>query len=180
MNLKRTIKHSIRILYNPEQEFEALNNRTLEEVVEDYIILLLSISVLAGVVSLAYQAIYAAYINLFQGIAINYLRLLNYSAGNSVSLFFFYAFAGTFLLFIISLVVKAFVKGIKYTKLISILLYSVTPLLLFCWITPAFFLPLSVWCIFLAVSGVKTFRRIEEQKKKLISSKAGLKKTRRK
>jgi len=166
MGLKRAVKQGFRTLSNPEKEFEALASRTFEEMLEDYMLFVLASGLFAGVISLAYRFVYSGYLSIFKGISMNYWKLLNYSVGTSLSMFFFYLFAGTFLLFIISIIVRIFVRGIKYTQLIAIMLYSVTPLLLFNWIAPTLILPLLIWGLFLLVCGVKTIKRLQLQKDK--------------
>ncbi|MBN2052266.1 hypothetical protein JW756_02070 [Candidatus Woesearchaeota archaeon] len=180
MGLRRTIRQGFRTLADPKSQFEALPGRSFEEVVEDYIIFLLIAGLFAGVMSLVYRFVYSGYLSVFKGITMNYWKLLNYSVGTSVSMFFFYLFAGTFLLFIVSIIVKIFVSGIKYTRLIAILIYSVTPLLLFNWIAPTLILPLIIWVLFLLVCGVKTVKQLQlrdiKEKKEVIQKKKAVSK----
>jgi hypothetical protein len=166
MSLKRAIVQGFRTLYNPKKEFEELNSRSFEELAEDYILLLLAAGVVAGVMSLAYRIIYAAYLTIAKGMNIDYWRLLNYTAGNSISMFFFYLFAGTFLLFIITMILRIFVRGIKLTKMLSVMLYAITPMLFFGWVAPAMFLPLIIWSLFLLWAGVKALRQFQEESNK--------------
>jgi hypothetical protein len=155
MKLKKAIAKGFRILFNPSQEFEEINKRTFEEVLEDYIKLLLLSGLLAVVVTFTYILLSAAYLNLFKGIAIDYWRLINYSAGTSGSIFFFYLFAGTFIFFILSLIIKVFVKRVKYTRVVALMFYSLTPVLFFGWLSARIVPPLFIWSAFLLVAGVK-------------------------
>ncbi|MCH8067418.1 MAG: YIP1 family protein [Nanoarchaeota archaeon] len=160
------IKRSLRILSSPKKEFEDLNKRTFESVVGDYTTLLVTVAILAGLLSLIYSVARAVYFDMFLDISIQYVRMINYSIGRSTSLLFFYLFAGTFLLFFLSMVLRPFLKRMKYTSLLKILFYSLTPLLLFSWFlfNP---LPLGIWSLFLLITGIKTYK-IEHIKKNSI------------
>ena len=155
--LVRAIKRGLTILYNPKKEFENLSKRTFEEVVADYVVLLILVAIVAGIASMVYSVGRAIYLDMSLDISIQYLRMINYSLGRSTSLLFFYLFAGTFLLFFLSMALRVFLRKIKYTSLLKIMLYSLTPMLLFGWILPNQ-IPWSIWGIFLFVMGVKTYR----------------------
>ena len=115
---------------------------------------LLATGLLAGAATLIYQFARAAYLDVFKSISVDYWNLLNYSVGTAVSIFFFYIFAGTFLMFIISLLIKLFARGIRYTRLLGIIMYSLSPLLVFSWIKESLFPALLVWSLFLLVKGI--------------------------
>ena len=151
------IKRALRILSSPKKEFEDLNKRTFESVVGDYAILLVTVAILAGLSSLIYSIARALYLDMSLDISIQYVRMINYSIGRSMSLLFFYLFAGTFLLFFLSMVLRPFLKRMKYISLLKILFYSLTPLLLFSWFlsNP---LPLVIWSLFLLITGIKTYK----------------------
>jgi hypothetical protein len=155
MSIKSAVKQGISILSNPDREFSLMKERSFEEILEDYIKFLLVAGLLAGVAAIAYQFGRAAYLDVFKSISIDYWRLLNYSVGTAVSAFFLYLFAGTFLMFVISLVLKPFAKGLRYTRLLSVMIYSLSPLLIFNWINESLFPALLVWSLFLLVKGVK-------------------------
>ena len=167
MGLKRAVSQGFRTLFNPQKEFEALRNRTFEDVIEDYILLLLVAGVVAGIMSLISRFIYSGYLSIFKGMSIDYWRLLNYTVGNSVSMFFFYLFAGTFLIFIITMIARIFMKGIKLTRLLSLMLYVITPLLFFGWIVPSMFLPLIIWSLFLLATGLRVIHEAERSNQKI-------------
>jgi len=150
------IKRGISIIANPKEEFVKLNKRTLESVVGDYAILLVTVAILAGLSKLIYSVFNAFYLDASLDVSIQYGRMINYSLGISTSLVFFYLFAGTFLLFFLSFILKPFLHKIKYMSLLKILLYSLTPFLLFSWFLPNP-LPLAIWSIFLLVTGVRTY-----------------------
>ena len=154
---KDPIKKGLKLLLNPKKEFEALNKRTFESVVADYMSILVAASLLAGLFNFVFSLLHALYLDLTVNIGIQYLRLINYSIGKSASLIFLYLFSGTFLLFFLSLVLKAFLKKISYTSLLKLLLYSLTPVLFFGWAL-ANPLPLSIWGLFLIFMGIKTHK----------------------
>jgi hypothetical protein len=171
MGVKRALRQGFRTLFNPQKEFEALHNRTFEDVAEDYILILLVAGVVAGIMSLVYRFIYSGYLSIFKGMSIDYWRLLNYIAGNSVSMFFFYLFAGTFLIFIITMIARIFMKGMKLTRLLSLMLYAITPLLFFGWVAPSMFLPLIIWSLFLLIAGFRVMRGFEGSSQKILKKK---------
>jgi hypothetical protein len=164
MGLKRAVGQAFRVLSNPETEFTGLCKRTLEDVIEDYIKMLLAAGVLAGMMNFIYQFLMAGYLSLFKGIKINYWNLANYSAGTSLSIFFFYLFAGTFLLFVLTVILKILVRRIRYTSLVSITIYSLTPIIVFGWLILTLSAVLLIWSAFLLVNGVAVVRRVEEEK----------------
>lgn len=155
--IKEPIKRGIRILSNPKKEFENLNSRTFESVVGDYMQLLVLVAVLAGFASFLYSLVRAIYLDFFLNVDLQYLNMLNYSLGRSASLIFFYLFAGTFLLFFLSLILKPLFHRVKYISLLKILFYSLTPFLLFSWIfsNP---LPLLIWTAFLVAIGIRNYK----------------------
>ena len=152
--IKKHIKFGIDILLNPEKGFKETEKFTFEETVNYYIWLLVAVSIIAGVFNFLYNLIKAAYFDLFFEVDINYLRMINYLIGRSTSIIFFYIFAGTFLVFILSVVLMLFLLRVKYVDLLKVLLYSATPLLFFSWI-PYSPIPLIVWSMFLFLNGVK-------------------------
>jgi len=161
--LKGQIKKGIKILLNPEREFKLLNKRSLEPVVLDYAAMLVAAALLAGIFNLAFSILKAFYFDLLVDVNIEYLRMINYSVGRSVSIIFFYIFSGTFLLFFASLLLRLFFRKIKYTSLLKILLYSAAPLLLFGWFLSNPF-PLAIWSIFLVYTGIKNHKHIKIRK----------------
>ena len=156
--IKKHIKLGIAILSNPEKGFQETEKFTFEETVNYYVRLLVALSIIAGVFNLLYSLIKAAYFDLFLKVDINYLRMINYLIGRSTSIIFFYFFAGTFLLFIFSIVIMIFLPRVKYVDLLKILLYSTTPLLFFSWISYSL-IPLIAWSLILFVNGIKTKRK---------------------
>ncbi len=151
------IKSGIGILLNPEREFKSLNKRSLEPVVWNYAILLVASALMAGIFNLIFSIAKASYFDLLVDVGIQYMRMINYSIGRSTSIIFFYLFAGTFLLFFLSIILRPFFRNIKYASLLKILLYSATPMLLFGWLLTNPF-PLAIWSMLLMYAGVKNHK----------------------
>lgn len=148
------IRRALGILSNPKKEFENINKRTFESIIADYMVLLVTVAVLAGLSSFIYSIAMVSYLDMSSDINVQYLRMINYSAGRSTSLLFFYLFGGTFLLFFLSVILRFSLRKMKYIPLLKILFYSLTPFLLFGWFLPNP-LPLGIWSIFLFVTGIK-------------------------
>lgn len=148
------VKRGLGVLGNPEKGIKSLKNRTFEEVLGDYMVLLIASALLAGTAAFLYSLVNAIYLELFTSVDINYLRFVNYSLGTSVSLTFFYLFAGTAIMFFISLILVPFFRGLKYIHLLEILFYSAIPLLLFGWV-PIFAPALLIWAVFLFVTAIR-------------------------
>lgn len=161
--IKKHIKFGICLLSNPEKGFRETGKSTFEETVSYYAWLLVAVSITAGVFNFLYSLAKAAYFDLFFEVDINYWRMVNYLTGRSTSITFFYIFAGTFLLFIISIILISFLPSLKYVNLLKILFYSATPLLFFGWI-PYSAIPLVAWSLFLFLNGVKASKNIHINK----------------
>ena len=155
--LKEMIKKSIGILSDPNQAFRELENQSLEEAVGFYAKMLLLVAVAIGISNILYSLLRALYLDIFISIDIQYMRMLNYTLGRSSSIIFFFLFAGTFLLFFISIIIKPFARKLKYADFLKILLYSAIPLLLFGWIPPTP-TPFIVWSLFLLHAGIKAYK----------------------
>ena len=87
---KWPIKKALRLIFNPRKEFEALNKRSFESVIADYMCLLIAAALLAGVFNFIFSILQALYLDIFVNISIQYLRMINYSIGKSTSLIFLY------------------------------------------------------------------------------------------
>ena len=164
MSIKTAIVQAFRILYNPEKEFENLEKRSLESVVEDYLKLILLTGLVAGIIAFLVIVISSAYLDIFKGITINYLHLLNYAGGILSSTFFFYLFSGTFIFFILTVIIWLFVRKIKYFELIGILCYAFTPIIIFSWISVKTIFPLVVWSLFLLITGIIKHHQLRANK----------------
>ncbi|MBW2992582.1 YIP1 family protein [Candidatus Woesearchaeota archaeon] len=156
----KIIRKRIELLKNPEKGFKELRNLTLERAVSEYLKLLILVGVLAALYVFVSNIAKTFYLDLFQGLEIKYWFMLNYLMGKTVSAIFFYFFAGTFIMFFVSVILNPFFRNIKYPYLLKIVFYSLTPLLLFGWII--FLVPsLFVWSIFLFVIGVRSSKGLK-------------------
>jgi len=155
MTLKEAIATGFAILRNPEKEFKTLRKRTLEEVVEDYIKLLLLAGLATGIVLFIFNIAKAGFFDILRGVTVDYGRLANYSMSFFAGAFFLYLFAGTFLLFLLSMLIRIFVRKIKFTELIKIMCYSMTPVLFFGWVPISIVPALFVWAVFIFAVGIK-------------------------
>lgn len=157
------IKRGFRILLSPNKEFKILSKRTLEQVIKDYIFLLISVAIIAATVNFLFLLLKAVYLDLFVNIEIEYFRMINYSLARSGSLLFFYLFAGSFLMFFVTAILRPFFRKIKYADLFKILFYAFTPILLFSWMqfNP---IPLFIWGLFLFIAGLRNHKHFQVKK----------------
>ena len=157
------IKRGLNILLRPQKEFSEINNHSFETAAANYTLLLITVGIAAGVFNLLFSLIKAFFLDLFLNIDINYWRMINYAFGVGASIIFFYIFAGTFLIFFISIILKPFFRKMKYVDLLRLLFYSSTPILLFAWLQFNA-LPLVIWSIFLFITGIKSYKSITIKK----------------
>lgn len=147
------IKSAFKVLCNPEREFQKIGKKTFENMLSDYLKLLLIVSIVASLFVFVSSFIKSYWFWFFNSLDINFARMINYMIGKATAVFFLYLFSGTFILFFISFLVKPFEKG-SYITLLKKLFLAVSPLLLFSWIP--FFVPsLIIWCIFIFIVGIK-------------------------
>ncbi|MBL7056118.1 YIP1 family protein [Candidatus Woesearchaeota archaeon] len=156
-NFVKAVKKAFSIISDPKKNFHELEKRTLEETVGYYIRTLLSMGVIAAVLNLIFSLLRALYLNVFVTIDIEYLRMLNYTLGRSSSVFFFYLYAGTFLIFFLAILLNMITKKLGFTDTMKLTLYSTTPLMVFGWIPPTP-LPFAVWSLVLFVNGTKNYK----------------------
>ncbi len=130
--------------------------KQFEIVLDIYLRLLVKLSILTGIVILLIDIIRYAYYTIFDIANVNFWRMINYSFGTATGMAFFYIFAGTFGFFFLSLILKIFVRKIKYLDLFRLMFYSIMPFLLFGWL-PLPIAALLIWCIFLFVKGLKSY-----------------------
>jgi hypothetical protein len=160
------IKKNIEIIKEPKKEFSKLSKITFESVIGNFFIMLLCTAVVAGIVAFIVYIARAIYLDMALSADIDYIRMINYSFGRVVSIVFFYIFAGVFILAMVSWLLKIFVK-IRYTELLKIIFYSLSPILLFSWI-PLSPYPLFIWTIVLFSIGVSTHKTGKKVKKSSI------------
>ncbi len=159
----KQIKRGFNILLNPNKEFKNISKIKFEEAVADYFKLLVSVAIVAGIANFIIALIKAAFLDITLNIDIQYLRMINYSIGRATSLVFFYIFAGTFILFFVSIILRIFIRKVKYVDLFRILFYSLMPLLLFGWL-PFNQVPLLIWCSFLLAIALRQHRSVKVKK----------------
>lgn len=168
LNIIKTFKKGIYILLNSDETAFELPNRTFEDVLSDYLVLLLSCGILSVLFEFLYSIGFVVFFDLTKNMDVSYLKVINYSLGNSVSSFFLYIFCGTFLMFFLSLILFVFLKKVKYMNVFKVLLFSFTPVLLFGWIR-VLFLGLLVWAFFLFFKGIALFKKQQHTSKKSIN-----------
>ncbi|PIY59952.1 hypothetical protein COY95_04335 [Candidatus Woesearchaeota archaeon CG_4_10_14_0_8_um_filter_47_5] len=151
--IRDLVKKRIKLLANPEKELNKLRALSLESAVYEYAVLLITLSILSGISVFVTSMLKALYLDLAMDLEIQYWRLVNYTLGRSTAVVFFYLFAGTFILFTVSILFSFLLRKVKYTRLMFILLHSLTPVLLFGWI-PLLIPSLLLWSLFIFVRGV--------------------------
>lgn len=157
--IKQSVKNIISFLKNPEDNFKRLKEIPLETILEDYMKGLLLSGFLAGLLSLIFSMLRALYLETFHGLSVEYLRLLNYSLGTAVGVFFFYLFIGTFGMIIIATLIWIFMRKIKYFEFIKIVCLAIYPVLLFSWVYIKAAPALLLWTLFNIVLGIKTYKK---------------------
>jgi len=151
------------VLYDPLAAFTALKSRSLEQVLGDYLLLLLCSGALGAVFYLLTSVGRAVYYHFVLGAQVEYIRLLNYAGGAAMAIFMLFLFAGTFLLFFIVLVLRLFFRQGSFVEFLRIALYSLSPVLLFGWVLPVV-LAMFVWAAVLLVSYRQTFVHMETRR----------------
>ena len=159
-NITKNLRIGLRVLSNPERAFSELKNYSFEDVVSYYMIMLVLTSFVAGIVNFLVSIIKNVYFDIFINVDVKYLAMLNYTLSVSASLMFLYIFVGIFILFFISILLIPFFHKIKYIDLLKILLYSMSPFLVFVWVPFSYF-PLLIWSIFLLVTGIKSHKIVK-------------------
>lgn len=163
MRLSDAIRRGMRVLRQPDEEFSKIPERKFEEDLTDYLWLLIMVGVLAGIAILALWLGRALFYDLIREVNVHYVRALNYALGGMTATTFFYLFAGTFLLFFLSLLLRPFTGSAKYTQELQGLFYALSPILLFGWVLPA--IPgLLLWSVVLYAFGLKRLRAMSIEK----------------
>jgi hypothetical protein len=148
------LNFAISILKSPEKEFSYIEKKGLNNILGDYLVLLLISGFFAGSSTFLLNVFKSLYFDFFLRAEIDYFGMLNYSIGIAVSVFFLYIFLGTVFLLILSFTLKLIFLKMDYIKLLKSIIYSAMPLLLFGWI-PKTVPPLILWSLFLLVIGLK-------------------------
>ncbi|MBU0614889.1 MAG: hypothetical protein KJ601_02250 [Nanoarchaeota archaeon] len=152
--IKNSIKQGAVLLSDPTQGFANLKKQTLEEVVGNYLKLLLLLSFVAALFNFVIGLVRTVYFDLTRTVQIDYPAFLNYLISESFAYVFVYFLSGTFILLIVSAIAYRFFRKHKYTEFLKIMLYSAYPIILFGWI-PFLAITLIVWSIFLFAVGIR-------------------------
>jgi hypothetical protein len=155
MKVSQIVKKGFAFLANTDKELAGLEKRSLEEVLEQYIKLLLLSGLVAAITGVLWTLGSALFYHLFRNVTVEYLRLLNYSLSLAGGTFFFYLFIGTFGLGALSLLLRPFVRK-KYTELVKLLAAATTPVLLLGWVSPQIGAALLIWSLFILVRSATT------------------------
>lgn len=155
MKAATAIRRGVRICVDTERRLANAEKETLEGILEAYIKLLLLSGVAAAAATFLWQLLKAAFYDVVRGVTVDYLNLANYTFSVSAGTFFFYLFAGTFGLGILSLLLSPFFR-MKYTRLVKILCDATMPVLLFGWPTPNLAWALFVWSLVIFIVGVRS------------------------
>lgn len=159
----KLIKDRFKLIGNPKEYFLDFDKDTFEKQLSDYLKLLILTGILAGISITIFNTIRGFYFLYVDKINVDIWRMLNYSVGNGVAVVFFALFCGTILLFVIATILRPFLKKLKFIKILQLMMYSLSPLLLFGWI-PALSLSLLIWCVFIFCIGYKNIK-LEHVKK---------------
>jgi hypothetical protein len=166
VNLFSAIALAFDVLLDPKKSFKDLEKKTLERVVADYIKILIIMAVLAAILNLIYWIGRSFYYDAFFSLTVEYPTMLNYALSTSSSLLFLYLYLGTFMVFILAVIIALFMQKFKFIEVIKITLYAMIPLLLFGWVPPTP-LPFVIWSIVLFITGITTYEPMHIQKKSI-------------
>lgn len=147
------LKEGWQVIKDPKGAYKGYRKQTFEDVLGTYMKLLLLSGALAGLRAFVFAFSRAGYLDVVRGVGVDYWRLANYYAGIGMGTFFFYIFAGTFIFFIIVLLLRVFMRKRTFTEFTGIACMAMTPILLFSWIDPRFVAPLGIWAVTLFITG---------------------------
>ena len=152
------IKFALKIAANPEKVFSDIHKKSFDDVLYFYVKMLIYSAFVAAVWSFVFSILKAVYYEVFLNAGIQYLRRINYSLGESVSIAFLFVFIGSFMLFPIASIFKPLFRKINYLDYLKIVVFSTAPILLFGWITFSIF-ALVMWSIFIFAVGIKSYKK---------------------
>jgi len=158
MTLKQAVRRGFSLLANSGRELAKLEKRSLESILEDYILLLLASGFLAGLMSLIVLILTAIYYRLTAQISVNYLHLLNFGLTVAAGTFFLYLFIGTFFVGLLALLLRPFLR-LRLVMMVKLLCVALTPVLLFGWVAQRAVLVLLFWSLFLLILGRRRLAR---------------------
>ena len=157
MIIMKHVKTGFRVVSNPQKEFSSLSKTSLEDVVAWYMGLLLLMALAAGIAIFLFILSQTLYFDIFSKSDVNYYEVINYVLVRATSLFFMYLFLGTFMVFLIAMLLKQFFRKIRLTDFLKITCYSLSPMLLFGWV-PFSAVSMLLWSIILLALGIKMHR----------------------
>ena len=150
------IRENLRILVDPDRSFAELAGRSLDSVVQSYIITLLFGGLLAALISSAVWLFFLGVSSLFGEVDIHYLNALNLISARASSLLFVYIFSGTIVAAGIAYLVNPLQHRYSFVDFLKVLMYCATPLIFFGWIvTP---IPALIWSITLFIASTRHYR----------------------
>ncbi len=152
--IKDIIKEGINLLISPKSGFTKSDKKPLEDVVSNYLRLLMVLSIVAAFVNFLFRMGRTLYLDITRSLDIDYTSLFNFTLSEFFAYIFGYFLAGTFIMFLISLVLHQFYRKIKYADFMKIFMYSMYPLLLFSWL-PILVPSLVLWSGFLLFNCIR-------------------------
>jgi len=161
--IRDVLKNRIVLLREPSAGVKREMARDFEGSLYEYLIFLIAIGILAAVVSFIASVAKSVYYDVFYSADIQYMNMLNYAVGRANGLLFFYLFAGTFMLFAVSLLLHWFVKA-RYVRLLQLIFASLTPVLLFGFL-PSLALAFLAWSLVILLSNVSLARETGNAKR---------------
>ncbi|NTV23264.1 MAG: hypothetical protein HGA85_02725 [Nanoarchaeota archaeon] len=139
-------------LKNPKTGLSKLETKSLDTILGNYLTVLLLSSIVAGLSTFILGISKSAYYHYVLKAKVDIAAAVNYSAGISISLFFFYLFLGTVIVFILSILLGMILrKPLVYC--LRLLMLSMSPFLLFGWL-PLVGYSLVIWVLYLVAIGI--------------------------
>jgi len=155
--MKGILGRRLALLRNPEKGFAELRTVTLETAVAEHLKLLILVALIAALVQFLFFVGMSVYAQQAHGATVQYARMLNYAFGIAGGVGLFYMVGGSVLVLAASALLRVFVRSIKYTRMLTVLIYAVSPLVLFGWFV-VFLPPLLIWAAFLFTTGVRVMQ----------------------
>lgn len=154
----QSFRFALATVREPLTAMREVARRPLEDTIGKYLVLLAYSGIVAGLVSLLWALGRGVYLDVVHNITIDYWRLINYFGQVLMGTFFLYIFFGTFILFLITLIVHRFAAHAKYVHVVAVTCASTAPLLLFGWVNYRVLIALLIWMLFLLVTGIFVLR----------------------
>ncbi len=154
--LKEPIKEAIDVMSFPGKSFGKASKVSFEKSLGNHMLRVL----IAGFSGLGFNLLFglirALYFQIFFSADVNYWNVVNYSLGMGISIFFFFVFAGSFILFAVALLLRPFNRKLKFIEHIKIVIMSSSPVVLLGWI-PALAPSAGIWSLLLFFIGKKDY-----------------------